>query len=244
MKRRKNKNSFFKKKKFAVIVGFSILFVIFFYFNISIREYSYDFEDDIIGSFPKGFVGIGRPTKYTKVVEWNRDDGHKGKVVEINQLDRIYLDKIDYSGIELNTVFSKATKGFISFDVYVVNNLGVAIDICQEDLVWNKSDDICIRIGYEGHPYIWVRNSEGRLENIMVLPLILERWYNFKINFDTEKNEWDIEVYNKDMTLMAKGNFRFYIQPTHICQLYFAAYTLGGIFYIDNVVISLSTLSR
>ena len=237
----KEKNNFFYKIVFIAVISFSIIFVVYFSVDSNRTEYFYDFENDAINSFPAGFVGIGRNTDYTKVVEWNENDGHDGKVVYISYLDRIYLDEVDYSGIELNTLFNKAWAGDISFDIYLVEELGIAIDVCQEDVLWDKKDDICIRIVHES-TYVKARDVSGSLVKVLSSPLKLFQWYSFKLKFNCQKHEWRISIY-KDMDLIGIPiAFQFDIQPSYLCQLYFATYAEGNQFYIDNVHISLNNL--
>lgn len=227
------------KKMVIIVISFSILFTVFFYLdylnNKTQSEYFYDFEGDTINSFPKGFVGVGR-IDTTKVVAWNLDDGHKGKVAQI-----VYLEEnpYDYTGTELNTLFNKATKGFISFDIYFVEELGIAIDVCQEDPIYDRKDDISIRITYGDPPLFTVVDSFNNIKEMSSVKLL--KWYHFEIEFNCERNEWSIEIYSKTRLLSSK-NLNFYIQPLYLCQLYFATYKLGNKFYIDNVNISLVTI--
>lgn len=238
----KEKNIFFYKIVFIAIISFSAIFIIYFNVDLNKTEYFYDFESDKVGSFPTGFVGVGRNTDYTSVVEWNENDGHAGKVVYISYLDRIYLDEINYSGIELNTLFNKATEGVVSFDIYFLHgDLGIAIDVCQEDWIWNRTDDISFRILYEEYPDFSVRDSLGRLEGITTPPLDLNSWYHFEIEFNCQQNEWSVEI-SKNERFVGVGSFNFYVQPSYLSQIYFSTYKLGCEFYIDNVQISLNSL--
>jgi len=240
----KRKNIFLYKIALVIsIITFSLFLVTYIsVYNINSTEYFYNFEDDEINSFPNGFVGVGRSTVHTKVVEWLYNDGHKGKVVQISYLDTIYTDEVDYAGIELNTLFSKAHDGFISFDIYLMEELKIAIDVCQEDPIWDSKDDICIRFSYLSLGDIAVRNEFRFLENITSSALELRQWYHFEVNFNCQKNEWDIKVYNKNAILIGIGSFRFFRQPSYLCQLYFATYAFGNEFYVDNVYISLNNI--
>lgn len=234
------KKKFGYKELIVVLISFLFLLIIYSYVNIKQNEteYFYDFESDVTGTFPKDFVGVGRVTEHTSVVDWDLDDGHDGKVVYISYLDRIYLDKVNYSGIELNTLFNRANDGYISFDIYFIHRgLGIAIDICQEDPIWNNTDDICIRIAYES-VYVSARNEDGALEKISEKSLLTNVWYHFTIEFNCQENEWVISIYDNG-GLITNNNFKFNIQPSYLCQLYFATYVLGNEFYIDNVYISL-----
>ena len=235
----KSKNIFLYKIALVMIITVSIFFA---YFStyINSTEYYYDFENDAINSFPIGFVGIGRTTVHTKVVGWDHDDGHAGKVVQISYLDTFYTDSVDYAGIELNTLFSKANEGFISFDIYLVEELGIAIDVCQEDPIWDSKDDICIRIAYQS-TYVMARDVRDSLINVLSPALKLCQWYHFQLEFNCQKNEWSVMIY-KEMVLLGSMDFQFNIQPSYLCQLYFATYTLGNEFYIDNVRISLNNI--
>lgn len=235
----KSKNMFLYKIMLVSVISFSIFVFIYFSTYTNSTEYYYDFENDAINSFPIGFVGVGRTTVHTKVVEWDIDDGHKGKVVEISYLDRTHLDEVNYSGIELNTLFNKATKGYITFDIYLVEELGIAIDVCQEDPIWDNKDDICIRIVYPN--YVMVRNVYHSLVKVMSTPLNLLQWYHFILGFNCQENKWHISIY-KEMVLMGSMEFQFNIRPSYLCQLYFATYALGTEFYIDNVYISLEEI--
>ena len=222
----------------AILISINILLIAGIQIYDRQTEYFYDFENDVVDSFPKGFVGVGR-INTTKVVEWNVDDGHKGKVVQIAYLEE---NPYDYAGTELNTLFTKSTEGIISFDIYLKCFLSVAIDICQEDMVWNKTDDICIRMPqWDYVEVISVRNELGRIENI-TNSLELLQWYHFIIYYNCIRNNWNVVVYDEDMKMFGEGGFDFSVQPSYMCQLYFATYKLSNEFYIDNVRISLNNI--
>jgi len=222
----------------AILMSISILLIAGIYIYDRQTEYFYDFENDAINSFPKGFVGVGR-INTTKVVEWTVDDGHKGKVVQIAYLEE---NPYNYTGTEINTLFTKSTEGTISFDIYLTEFLRVCIDVCQEDTVWNSTDDVCIRMSYwDFVEVISVENELGKLENI-TSSLELLQWYHLKIYFNCIRNAWNVVVYDEDMNVVGNGNFKFFVQPSYMCQLYFATYKLGNMFYIDNVRISLNSI--
>ena len=117
----------------------------------------------------------------------------------------------------------------------------MCIDVCQEDMVWNSTDDICIRMPWSSVEVISVRNELGIIENITT-SLELLHWYHFKIYFNCIRNSWNVVVYDEDMKVFGNGNFKFFVQPSYMCQLYFATYTLSNEFYIDNVRISLNNI--
>lgn len=240
--KRKEKNTFLNVG-LVVIISFSIIFVTYFFVvNTNQTEYFYDFESDVVNSFPAGFVGVGRSTVHTKVVEWDLDDGHDGKVVYISYLDRIFLDEVNYTGIELNTLFNRANDGYVSFDIYLLHRgLGIAIDVCQEDMIWNNTDDICIRIGES--TYVSARNEDRALEKVFEKSLTTNTWYRFVVEFNCQKNEWTISIYDK-VGLIGNNEFKFNVQPSYLCQLYFATYELGNEFFVDNVRISLGEIIR
>ena len=222
----------------AILMSISILLIAGIYIYDRQTEYFYDFENDAINSFPKGFVGVGR-INTTKVVEWSVDDGHKGKVVQIAYLEE---NPYNYTGTEINTLFTKSTEGTISFDIYLTEFLRVCIDVCQEDTVWNSTDDVCIRMPqWDSIEVISVENELGKLENI-TSSLELLQWYHLKIYFNCIRNAWNVVVYDEDMNVVGNGNFKFFVQPSYMCQLYFSTYLLGNVFYIDNVRISLNSI--
>lgn len=182
-------------------------------------------------------MGVGR-IDTTKVVEWDLDDGHKGKVVHIKYLEE---NPYDYTGTELNTLFNRANEGYISFDIYLEHELGVAIDICQEDPIWDKIDDICIRFGYGGDMDITVRDSRGAISIVSSTELELFTWYHFEIEFNCIYNTWNIKV-SKGTSIFIDEDFNFYVRPSYLCQLYFSTYVMGNEYYVDNVHIILSDL--
>ena len=238
--KKKDKNTI-RNGIIIIILSFSsIILVTYFFLQANQTEYYYDFENDAVNSFPTGFMGIGRVVEHTRVVSWNLDDGHKGKVMYISYLDRIFLDEVNYSGIELNTLFNRANDGRISFDIYLMHrDMGIAIDLVQEDLIWNNTDDICLRVG--DSTYISARNEDMHLEKISEKALTTNVWYTFIIDFNCRDNEWTISIYDKT-SLIGSNSFKFNVQPLYFSQLYFATYELGNEFYIDNVRISLNNL--
>lgn len=206
----------YKEIFFFLIASSIILIALIVNIDTTRTEYFYDFEDDAINSFPKGFVGVGR-IDTTKVVAWDFDDGHKGKVVQI-----VYLEEnpYDYTGTELNTLFSKATEGFVSFDIYIKHGLRIGFDICQEDPIWDSDDDVSIY-------------------SIRLIELC--KWYRLEVSFNCLENKWNIKIY-REGTLIKFNTYNFDVQPPYMCQLYFATYEIGSEFYIDNVSILLDTL--
>lgn len=191
--------------------------------------FHYDFEDDKTGSYPKGFVGIWRDTEYTRVVYW--DEIH-GNVVEVRYLEEPPLNPIIGGGMEFNTLFGLITAGIIEFDIYALSAQRINIDICQTDAEYDFRDDIVIRMPLSStNDYIAIRNGEGKYERVESFSIKI--WYHFRIQFDIETG-WRLWINNK---LIKFNEYTFEEQPPYFCQLYFATYELGQVFYVDNVKI-------
>ncbi|KKM68722.1 hypothetical protein LCGC14_1458070, partial [marine sediment metagenome] len=224
----------FKNKKNNRITFFIITFVIL-SFGLAIWysrapsnniSFFYDFEDDEIGNFPKHFLGIGRSTKYVKVIEWTESDLHyKSKVVEINYFKENIINPFEnYGGSEFNILFKHSEKGIIEFDIYIQNPERINIDICQEDVIYNINDDIVIRIPLSyTEKGIYVRNRFGGYKEIQYFRI--QKWYHIKIEFNLEN--WKIWIDNS----MNYKEFMYNKRPEYFCQLYFATYILGQVFY-------------
>lgn len=188
----------------------------------------YDFEDDQIGDYPKGFVGVLRDTEYTRVI--NFDETH-GNVVEIRYLKANIINPIEiYGGVEFNTLFGLTDKGIIEFDIYGLFHKKINIDVCQTDGEYDYRDDIVINIRASGN--IAIRDNDQYRE---VKRFVTENWYHFKIQFDIEKG-WILWI-NDDVIQF--NRYTFEEQPPYFCQLYFATYELGNVFYVDNIKIIL-----
>lgn len=193
----------------------------------------YDFEDDKTGTYPGGFVGVLRDTEYTRVVYF--DESHRN-VVEIRYLEEPPFNPIIGGGMEFNTLFGFTTAGIIEFDVYLLYNKRVNIDICQTDAEWDTEhykDDVVIRMPFSiDFRYIAIMTEEGVYENVE--PFHTSKWYSFKIEFDLES--WRLWINND---LIQSNRIGFIRTPEYFCQLYFATYELGSVFYVDNVKISI-----
>ena len=234
-------------KKFKVLVVFGIIFCIagipmiiwggmwaYNTFAIAPANYFYDFEDDKLGSIPSEFTGTGRRFEEVQVVQWDKLDGHYGKVVEIG-----YFKERELFGTEFSILFEKSTKGIVEFDIYVENVVNrIYLDLCQEDVIYDYRDDVAIRMWNSGRLNIWALNEIGSLGEISAFHL--KRWYHFKIEFDTETG-WDLLIVGY-LEYDTFNHFQFYRQPEYFSQLYFATYVIGSKFYIDNVKIGLNEL--
>lgn len=193
----------------------------------------YDFEDDDIESYPKGFVGVWRDTNYTRVIYLGETYGN---VVEIRYLDEPPLNPLDNGGLEFNTLFRLSSKGTIEFDIYVLFNKRIAIDIVQTDGEYDVNDDIVIRIGNSNEKDIRIMTGDGVYQ--IVKSFSTKVWYHFKIEYDIEIG-WSLWIDN----VIESYSLPFYQDPPYFCQLYFATYELGQVFYVDNVKITLDQLT-
>lgn len=194
--------------------------------------YFYDFEDDKLGTFPDGFVGVGRNVSLTSVVYF--DEIHS-KVVEVRYLIPMDLESIwiIYPGVELNTLFQLTKVGVIEFDINMLYYKRMCIDICQSDVGYDPIDDIRIWIGYStGGRDISIINENGGRQYLC--DFLTQTWYHFKIEFDIDVG-WNIWIDNK----LYKEDIKWQQRPSYFCQLYFATYELGQVFSIDNVRITM-----
>jgi len=192
--------------------------------------YYYDFEDDKTGSYPKGFIGVLRDTDYTRVVYF--DEIHKN-VVEINYFEEPSYNPVIGGGLEFNTIFRLTKRGIIEFDIYIIYNKRINIDICQTDGEYDIIDDIVIRMPFSStQHHIAIMNEEGVYEEIKSFSI--SRWYKFKIEFDVDIG-WALWI---DGALQS-SRIGFYQDPPYMCQLYFATYELGQVFYVDNIMINI-----
>jgi len=195
------------------------------------HTYSYNFENDEVGSYPTGFVGNWRDTKYTRVIYF--DEIHKN-IVEVRYLEEPPINPIIGGGMEFNTLFKLTTSGIIEFDIYLLYNKKVGIDICQSDAIYDNDDDIDIHLN--GDRSITIKDEFGNHKQISSFST--QKWYHFKIEFDI--NKWSIWI---DETLQ-QADIRYYQKPPYFCQLYFATYDLGQIFYVDNIEITVNEFSN
>jgi len=172
-----------------------------------------------------------RDIDYTRVVYF--DEMHKN-VVEVRYLIPNIINPIEnYGGVEFNTIFRLTKKGIIEFDIYILYNKKICIDICQTDGEYDINDDIVIRIPLSStNRYIAVLNEVGVYEEVNSFST--SKWYHFKIEFDVSVG-WVLWIDN----VLRSGRIGFYRDPSYICQLYFATYELGQVFFIDNVKISI-----
>ena len=190
----------------------------------------YNFEDDKIGSYPDGFVGNLRNTDYTRVVYW--DEIH-GNVVEIKYLEEPPLNPIIGGGMEFNTLFGLTKKGVVEFDIYIESIVNrIYLDICQTDVEYDYRDDVALRMTTKDGLNILVVNEYGILEEISTFSL--KGWYHFKIKFNVETG-YDLTIIKTLGTEVFSGHFDFFYKPQYFTQVYFATYTLGTVFYVDNI---------
>jgi len=191
---------------------------------------SYDFEDDEIGAYPNGFVGVLRDTNYTRVIYL--DEIH-GQVVEIRYLEEPPFNPIIGGGMEFNALFGLTAAGTVEFDIYVLHAKRIYIDICQTDVEYDYRDDIAIRMPLSTtDDYIAIMDDEGEYERVKSFSTKV--WYHFKIEYDIEIG-WSLWIDH----VIESHSLPFYQDPPYMCQLYFATYELGQIFYVDNVKITL-----
>ena len=219
------------------VIIVSLLFVIKNFSEIS-NEYFYNFENDDIGDFPEGWVGIARWYEKVEVMQWDKNDGYTGgRVVDVG-----YWEENVISGIEFNTLFKKAKSGVIEFDIYVENvENRIYIDICQEDMIYNYWDDIAMRIQSRNKVNFNIINSRGIFTEIMP-EFELKTWYHFKIKFNVETG-WDLKIYKAmSMIPVLSAHYDYFHTPDYFSQLYFATYGLNSQFFIDNVRVSLTEL--
>ena len=228
-----------KNGKMIFLVSFIIislgLITYFLYSGVTSNNnniYFNNFENNDIGSIPDEFTGTGRRFEEVQVVQWNKTDGHYGKVVEIG-----YFEERELFGTELSILFEKSVKGIIEFDVF--NEIGgqVYLDICQEDFIYDPNDDICIRMPRANRDHITAMNRLGLHDDIIIFEK--ETWYSIKIEFDVETG-WDLLIVALEFNTF--DQFQFYHQPSYFSQLYFATYVLNSQFFIDNIRISLLEL--
>ncbi len=213
----------------SIILGLSLTDQI----EKNISTYSYNFEDDDVGSYPNGFVGVLRDIDYTRVIYFNE---LYGNVAEIIYLDEPPINPLDNGGLELNTGFNKATEGIIEFDIYVESIVNrIYIDICQEDIIYDYRDDVAIRMTTKDGLNIIIVDEWGTLEKISTFNV--KGWYRFRIEFNIETG-WDLTITNLSNMKIFQNHFDFFHKPEYFSQLYFSTYTLGTTFYVDNILIT------
>ena len=194
------------------------------------KTYLYDFEDDKVGSYPDAFVGNLRDTDYTRVVYF--DDTYKN-VVEVNYWQEPPYNPLEYGGMEFNTLYGLTLSGIIEFDIYLLSYKKVNIDICQSDPIYDSDDDITIN--FQADRSIVIKDENKNYKQISLFSI--RKWYHFKIEYNVD--EWKIWVNGK----LEQTNIKYYLEPPYFCQLYFATYDLGQVFYVDNIkIIMLETI--
>ena len=105
-----------------------------------------------------------------------------------------------------------------------------------EDVLYDYRDDVAIRMTTKDGLNILVVNKYGILEEISTFSL--KGWYHFKIEFNIETG-YDLTIIKILGTEVFSGHFDFFRKPEYFTQLYFATYTLGTTFYVDNIIIIL-----
>ena len=235
-KNKKNKRNLTKTKNIMAIVYFllGILFLLTFFGVFDYIEdnmpdilypsnITYDFESDVIGEHPEGWSG----TRWngTRVIAWEKDDV-RGQVAEIENRDG--------NGVELVTRFKTTENGVIEFDIYCDFNKVVNVNIVQVDK--DHDDDICIRLdGFNN--VIKIKDENNVFKEIHSLSI--NKWYHFKIRFNTEC--WELWIGGEHILLNQLYDISYYKNPSYFCRLYFSTYAYGNRFYIDNVEIGVIT---
>lgn len=218
-----------KKRRLFIHIFFPSILVMLFitigilYLFSETHNIFYDFEDQKVGSFPDGFVGLDRRVEDIHIVEWNKTDELYGKVLRVS-----YLEENDYGGVECNLLFKQSKKGIVEFDLFPDDNK-MGIILCQKDTEYNYRDDINIKVPKNSE--IAVMDKNGEYKEIM--KFTKEIWYHFKIeyNIDTGFNVSITNEYRFTYVYL----FDFFYDPPYFCQIYFSTYQLGTIFYLDNL---------
>lgn len=184
-------------------------------------EVVYDFEDDVIGSFPNDWRG----SKWdgTEVITWERDRIY-GQVAEVENRDN--------DGVEFATRFKKTESGVIEFDIYCDFDERVGIDITQLTEDYDRVDDIRISLGTDNA----IKIRDGDDNSVRTHSFSVERWYHFKIEFNLEY--WELWIDGEHILVFQGYYINYFEQPPYFCELYFSTYVDDNRFYVDNVEIT------
>lgn len=244
------------KKKLSIIVVFLLISVpigMFLYHAnkpIFLNNYIEDnFEDQIIGIFPMGWLSVVKPFN-VKIVS---NDGNK--VMEVRGTNTEVT--------EIARRFKKTSIGIIECAVRVLNtNARFAIHIPQLDREYNPFDDIII-IFLEGGIYVvgedniitldkdpsfwekiillnddisWAIDEQSLEDSTPIMVYNINLWYSIKIEFNREYFTLIINENNLGAFNYPKYN------PPYFASLYFIAIATpyNFKFHVDNVKITLS----
>ena len=243
-----------KKMKLATIIGFLLLSIsigVFLYHaNKPIFSYNYiedDFEDQIVGLFPMGWLSAINPFNMRVI----SDGGNK--VMEVKS-----ISSQEY-GTEITKRFKKTSEGVIEVDVKPLDiTTGFVIHVPQLDREYDPFDDIMIMFSngeiyvIQGENIVEV-SGQGGLFWYMFLLVNKDRtwgisvpedsvmeykaniWYSIKIDFTKENFLLSING-----NLLGTFNYPKY-NPPYFASLYFyplrTSYNFR--FYVDNVKITI-----
>ncbi|MFW9968747.1 MAG: hypothetical protein ACFFDF_01015 [Candidatus Odinarchaeota archaeon] len=246
-----------KKRNILLIVSLiliSLPIIIFFYYtNKPIFSYNYiedDFEDQIIGLFPMGWLSVVNPFN-VKVVS---DNGNK--VMEVK-------DTHSKDVTEIVRRFKKTSEGYIECKVEPLDvQSGFVIHIPQTDREYNPFDDIII-VFSKGEIYVIGEDNILTLENTdpsifdLLMPdhdevWLIDEWTldNYDSVMSYEANIWYlIRIdFNREYFTLVINDDRLGVfdypkyNPPYFASLYFWSLITPRDFkfYVDDVKITLS----
>lgn len=246
-----------KKKNVLLIISFILLSIpigmFLYHTNKPVFSYNYihdNFEDQIVGLFPMGWLSVVHPFNVKVVLDGNN------KVMEVR-------DTSSNDVTEIVRRFKKTSIGVIECDVKPLDiETGFFIHIPQTDKEYNPFDDIIIAFS-KGEVYVigeanilTLENTDPSFFDQFLLSTDDEIWLidewklgEFDSIMDYEANVWysiRIDFTRESFLLAINGNslgeFQYpRLSPPYFASLYFWSFITPKDFkfYVDNVKITL-----
>ena len=207
--------------------------------NKPIFSYNYiedNFEDQIVGLFPMGWISLVNPWNVRVVY----DNGNKVMEVESSTTDVT----------EVTRRFKKTSNGIVECKVKMLDVNGrFVIHLTQLDREYNPYDDIIIAF-IDGGIYVvgedniivsvdgdsWAMDEQGLENSVPLMAYTINVWYSVRIDFDRE--DFHLSINGNSLGVFSYPKYN----SPYFTAVYFVSFMTSSTFrfYVDNVKITIS----